>query len=222
MRRQDDAVDTLLLSEILATRLCHDLSGQANVLAGAIEELTDSPTPDPEALGLASEASALLVNRLRLARVAWGAPGGPIDVAEFRRLADSIPRRNVALDLDGMDATACFAPTGSRLALNVLMLATECLPAGGIVEVHGQPQLDLVVRIVGPRAAWPTGLAGMIADPAAALEGLRLCDHVAAARLLQAPLTALIAHATGHRIRMLLGPVPEPAPPLLIGLGPLH
>jgi hypothetical protein len=218
MRRQDDAVDTLMLSEILATRLCHDLSGQVNVLAGAIEELNDSPNPDPEALGLASQASTALVSRLRLARAAWGASAGPMSIAEFRQLADSIPRRNVHMDFDGMDTWACFAPSAARLALNVLILAAESLPGGGVVEVHGQPQLDMVVRIAGPRAAWPTGLAGMIADPSAALEGLRLCDHVSAARLLQAPLTALIAHATGQRIRMLLGPLPDPAPPLLLGL----
>jgi histidine phosphotransferase ChpT len=222
MRRQDDVVDTLTLSEILATRLCHDLSSQANVLASAIEELQESSSSDPEALGLAAEASAALVNRLRLARAAWGASAASMSVAEFRQICATIPRRNVRMDLDGLDAGLNFAPAGARLALNVLMLAAECLPGGGVVEMHGQPQLDLVVRIAGPKAAWPTGLAGMIADPSAALEGLRLCDHVAAARLLQAPLTALIAHATGQRIRMLLGPLPEPAPPLLLGLSQLH
>ncbi len=222
MRRQQDAVDALLLAEILATRLCHDLSGQVNALAGALEELQGGAELDREAVDLANEASLALMRRLRLARAAWGRGGGPMTVLECRSLVRGIARRGIRMDLDGLDSNASFAPSAARLTLNVLMLAVESLPGGGLVEVHGQPELDLVVRITGPRAAWPIGLAGMFADPAAALEQLRLADTVAAARAMQAPLTALIAHTTGHRVSMLLGPLPEPAPPLLIGLAPLH
>jgi len=222
MRRQQDAVDALVLAEILAIRLCHDLSGQVNALVGAIEELQGGVDHDPEALDLASEAGLALMHRLRLVRAAWGRGGGPMSVAECCSLIGHVSRRGIRMDLDGLDGTRSFAPSAARLTLNVLMLAAESLPGGGVVEVHGQPELDLVVRITGPRAAWPTGLAGMFADPAAAMEELRLGDPVAAARSMQAPLTALIAHATGQRISMLLGPHSEPAPPLLVGLAPLH
>ncbi len=222
MRRQQDAVDALVLAEILATRLCHDLSGQVNALAGAIEELQSGADPDAEALTLASEAGLALMHRLRFARAAWGRGGGPMSVTECRSLVGNIARRGIRLDMDGLDGAGSFAPSGARLTLNVLVLAMESLPGGGVVEVHGQPQLDLVVRITGPGAAWPTGLAGMFADTTAAIEELRLADPVAAARSIQAPLTALIAHATGQRVSMLLGPHPEPAPPLLVGLAPLH
>lgn len=222
MRRQQDAVDARVLAEILATRLCHDLSGQVNALAGALEELQVGADLDPEALDLANEAGLALTHRLRLARAAWGRGGGPMSVGECHSLISGMSRRGVRLDLDGLDGRASFAPSAARLTLNVLMLAIESLPGGGLVEVHGQPELDLVVRISGPRAAWPIGLAGMFADPAVAMEELRLDDPVAAARSMQAPLTALIAHATGQRISMLLGPLPEPTPPLLVGLAPLH
>jgi histidine phosphotransferase ChpT len=222
MRRQEDALEALVLAEILTTRLCHDLSGQVNALTGAVEELQEGSAPDPEALGLANEAGTALVQRLRLARAAWGVASGPMSVEECRRLADCIPRRGVRLDLDGMSGAASFAPSAARLTLNVLMLAAECLPGGGVIEVHGQPELDLLVRIQGPRAAWPPGLAAMIGDSSAAMEMLRQSDPLTGARSMQAPLTALIAHATGQRISMLLGPNAEPAPPLLISLAPLH
>ena len=88
-------------------------------------------------------------------------------------------------------------------------------------EVSGKPERDLLVRIRGPRAAWPAGMAGMMADPAEAIDHLRRIDGMAAAKTLQASLIALIAHATGHRISFLLGPQTEDAPPLLVALAPV-
>lgn len=222
MNVQQDSRDLLFLAETLATRLCHDLSGQVNAIAGAAEELRDTSPPDRDAIDLANDAAEALVSRLRLARAAWGRLGGPMGVDEWRALAAIMPRRGVKLDLDGVAGDGFFAPAAARLGLNVLLLATEALPAGGVVEVAGQPDQDIVVRIHGPRAAWPTGLAGMIADPAAAIEVLRRADGVAAARTMQAPLTVLMAHTSGQRISLLMGPQAEAAPPLLVAFAATH
>lgn len=216
-------MDALLLAETLATRLCHDLSGELNALTGAMEVLREEPSPDPEALDLANDAGVALVRRLRLARAAWGQVAAPMAVAEWRMLAQGLPHRGVRMELGGVDDTASFTPAAARLSLNVLLLAAEALPGGGVVDATGHPLQDMVVRIRGPRAAWPTGLAGMLADPCAAVELLRQYDTPATAtRALQAPLTALIAHAAGLRVSMLLGPNTEMAPPLLVSLAPLH
>lgn len=222
MSRNQDVVDALVLAEILTTRLCHDLAGHVSALTSAVEVLRDDPIPDPEALDLANDAGIALVNRLRLARSAWGRVGGPMAVDELRALAEALPHRGVRMALDGVDDSGSFAPAAARLTLNVLLLAAEALPLGGIVEACGQPQQDLVVRIRGPQAAWPAGFASMLTDPAAAVGSLRQTDVVAATRSLQASFTALIAHATGQRVSLLLGPRPEAAPPLLINLAPLH
>jgi histidine phosphotransferase ChpT len=218
--RQGDA-DALFLAETLATRLCHDLSGQVNAMVGAVEVMQHDAT-DPEALGLATDAGDSLVRRLRLARSAWGGLGGPMTVDEWRTLVDGMARRGVRLDLDGVTGSGCFAPAAARLALNVMLLASECLPAGGVIEAAGDPDQDLLVRITGPRAAWPSGLAAMIADPDEAMEILRQADAVSAARSLQASLTAMIAHAGGQRLSFLFSAEAEAAPPLLVGLVPVH
>jgi len=222
MKGRQEAADALLLAEALAARLCHDLSGQVNALVGAVEVMRDDPAPDPEAIDLASDAGEALVRRLRLARSAWGSGGGPMAVAEWRSLVDGMARRGVRLDLDGVAGAGSFTPAAARLSLNVMLLACECLPAGGVIEVAGEPHQDLLVRISGPRAAWPAGLAAMIGDPAEAMQTLRRADTVAAARSLQASLTALIAHASGQRLSFLLGAGAEAAPPLLVGLVPVH
>jgi histidine phosphotransferase ChpT len=218
MSRHHDPMDGLLLAETLAVRLCHDLSGQVNALTGCMEILREEA--DPEALALAGDAADMLARRLRLARAAWGRTGGPMSVAEWRQLAEALARRNVVFALDEVDPTEHFAPAAARLTLNLLILAAESLPAGGVIEVAGQPGQDLMVRISGPRAAWPAGLAGMLADPDLAWESLRQADPTMASRALQAPLTALIAHAEGLRISMLMGPQAEAAPPLLVTLAP--
>jgi histidine phosphotransferase ChpT len=222
MISRQESVDALFLAEILATRLCHDLSGQVNALVGAVEMLHEDPSPDAEVITLANDAGESLVRRLRLARAAWGRVAGPIGVEEWRALLDGAPRRGVRIDFDGLNANGSFAPSAARLTLNVILLAIESLPAGGVIEVVGEPEQDIIVRIRGPRAGWPPGLAGMLVSPAEAVEALRRGDALAAARTLQGPLTALIAHATGQRISLLLAPQMEDAPPLLVGLAPLH
>lgn len=215
---RQDSVSALFLAEILAMRLCHDLSGQMNALAGAIEELRDTEVADRDTIELASDASESLVRRLRLARAAWGRSDSPMAVDEWRALVEVMPRRGVELDLDGINQAGIFAPAAARLTLNVLLLAAEALPAGGVIQVAGEPDQDILVRIHGPRAAWPAGLAAMMADPAEAIDHLGRTEGVAAARMLQAALTALIAHASGQRLSFLLGPAAETAPPLLVAL----
>jgi len=215
-------MDALFLAETLAARLCHDLSGQVNALVGAVEIMRDEPGPDTDVIGLANDAGEALVRRLRLARAAWGRGGGAMGMDEWRALVEGMPRRGVRIDLDGVSTTGFFAPAAARLTLNVMLLATESFPAGGVVQVAGQPELDFVVRIHGPHASWPPGFAGMIANPSAALEWLRDPDLMVAARTLQAALTALIAHAADLRISLLMGAQTEDAPPLLVGLTPVQ
>ena len=99
----------------------------------------------------------------------------------------------------------------ARLLLNVLMLGVESLPGGGTLACARQPDGDIVIRITGPRAAWPDGLASCLTDPAAAARMLQ--DP----RSVQAPLTALLASRPGPRLTMLFSAgVADPAPPLLI------
>ncbi len=220
-------MDALLLAETLAARLCHDLAGFANALTGAIDELREAPQDPAEALALAQDAGDALVRRLRLVRAAWGGlsaddADAPMAFAEWRALAQGITRRGLHLDLDGLLPAPGFTPPAARLMLNLVLLAGEALPAGGVVRLAGRPDQDVVLQIDGPRAAWPTGLAAMLADPAGAVAILRAGDQAGPRHLLQATLTALVAHATGRRVSMLMGPPDVAAPPLLASLAPVN
>ena len=222
MHERNDANDALLLAEVLATRLCHDLSGNLNALVGAVDLLRDEPEAAEEALVLATDAATALVRRLRLLRAAWGGNGAALGVDELRTMIDGAFGHRLRIDLSRLAKSGSFAPMAARVTLNVLLLAAESLPMGGVVEIAGDPNHDLIVTITGPRAAWPAGLAMMLADPAEARRCLRATAGALAARTLQAPLTAWIAHATGLRLTFLLANETESAPPLLMALTQLH
>ena len=206
-------VGSLHLAELLCSRLCHDLSGILGSLLGVLE-IAREEQAESETLAVAEETAVELTQRLRLLRAAWGQDSGPVDAAELQSYAESLfASRRVRLDLLGMATEAEFPPGAGRLLLNILLLAAESLPGGGIVALSGSPASNVVVTIAGPRAAWPAGLVGFLTDEASAW------STAVTARHLQAPLTALIARQHGIRLSMLMsaGTGREAAlPPLLL------
>lgn len=208
----------LRLAELFATRICHDLSGPLNTLMGALELVNEDPEGAPDALPLAGDASVLLGHRLRLLRAAWGGGAGAMRVDEIAAMATGLPGRRLQLELDALDSAQQFSADASRLLLNVLMLAAEALPGGGTIRLTGDGAEHLLLQIDGHNAAWPPGLVGYLADPAAAQRALT--DDGAGPRMLQAPIVALLAAVSGLRVSMLLGAAGEAAPPLLLALQP--
>lgn len=206
----------LRLAELLAVRLCHDLSGPLGTLMGALELVADDPQSAAEALPLAGDVSAALGRRLRLLRAAWGGATASMSVAEFAALAEGAQVRRARIDLEGLDPAARFSPAAARVALNVVLLAAEALPGGGTAAFSGDPASDVVVTLAGPRAAWPSGFAAYLGDESLAWQALQSGDDGQASRGIQAVLTVLIARASRIRLSLLLSPTADTVPPLLM------
>lgn len=203
--------DGLRLAELLAARLCHEVSGPAGTLAGAVEIARTEPDSAAEALDIAAKAAAGLAARLRLLRAAWAGGAEALDIAALRALCTGLPRY-VWADLGGLPADQCFPAGSAQVLLNVLLLAAESLPKGGVVTLgEAGPDTALVVPR-GQDAAWPPGLSAWMADPAPAWRAAAS----AAPRLLQGPLTALLAHGAGVRLSFAFAADAEAAPPLLV------
>jgi histidine phosphotransferase ChpT len=203
--------DGLRLAELLAARLCHEVSDSADTLAGAVEIARTEPGSAAEALAIAAKAAAVLAARLRLLRAAWAGVAEALDVSALRTLCAGLPR-HAWVDLDGLPAGYCFPAAAAQVLLNVLLLAAESLPKGGVVIVgEAGPDATLVVPR-GQNAAWPRGLATWMADPATPWRAIAS----AAPHRLQGPLTALVAHAAGARMSFALAADAEAAPPLLL------
>lgn len=208
---------SLRLAELLCARLCHDLSGPLGAVIGVLE-IAREEQPDSETLALAEDTAVELGQRLKLLRAAWGQDGDDMDAGRLRGLADCLSSsRRVRLDLAGLEPDAVFPPPAARVILNLVLLAAESLPGGGIVALSGSPGGSILMTISGPRAAWPAGFAICINDETAAWEAMMIDP-----RRLQAPLTALFARGYGFRLSMLMpaGPMgeAEPLPPLLLSL----
>jgi histidine phosphotransferase ChpT len=212
----------LRLAELMAMRLCHDLAGTVGTVSGALDVAMEDPGFAAEANSLARAAADTLVARLRLLRAAWSGHGAALDCPAILALASGLSATGVTVSVEGVRGAGRFSPAAGRLVLNVLMLAAESLPGGGVVALVGEMDGELAVRLDGKHAAWPAGLAGWLADEArawAALEAPRSsagAPDAAAARRLQGPLTALIAHAEGLDIAMPIGAAAASGPPPLV------
>jgi histidine phosphotransferase ChpT len=212
--------DPLRLAELLAVRLCHDLSSPLGTLMGALELAAEDPRSAGESMALANDVSTVLGQRLRLLRAAWGGGAPALGVVEIAAMAEGLHRgRRLRLDFDALDPNGRFTAPAARLVLNVLMLAAESLPTGGVVTLTGDPAGDLTVSISGPRALWPPRFALYLADEGAAWQALGADDDVDASRGLQALLTALLARTTGLRLSFAVSAAAQTAAPLLLSLG---
>lgn len=198
-----DQSNALRVAEILAARLCHDLSGPIGGLNHALALLADDLPADHEALVLAREAGEDLARRLRLRRAAWGQGGPALDLPALRAIAEE-PRTE--LDVTGLPPATEFAPPMARTLLNLILVAREGLRRGGRIALSGMAD-DVFIAIDGPGAAWPRVLYQCLSDETAAMTAI---DD---ARTLQTPLTWLLVRGQGLRLSMLLGPGPG-APPL--------
>jgi histidine phosphotransferase ChpT len=192
--------DTIRLVELVCARLCHDLGGLIGTVGNALEMVAEDAGRDNEVLAFASSAARALTQRLRLLRAAWGPEVDTIALPALVRLVTpALAARRVGLDTKGLAPDSVFSPPVGRVVLNLIVLACDCLPQGGTIVLMGEPA-DMLVRIDGPGATWPSGLAACLRNEAAALKALT------GPRSVQMPLTVLLALSRNLRLSPVLGP----------------
>ncbi len=163
----------LQLAELMAARLCHDLVGPIGAVANGVELLSDGGAGDAEVTGLIAVSARQATRRLQWFRVAFGSASGlPSSAmfAETRRLAQGLfEDGRVTLEWGAPDPTAEAAATreAAKLALNLSLLALECLPRGGTVQVRIEPKstsLHLNVAAVGTSARIPDDMQSALRE----------------------------------------------------------
>jgi histidine phosphotransferase ChpT len=197
----------LRLIELASTRLCHDISGLVGSLECALAASADATAHESNVERTASGTAQALATRLDLRRAAWGPDGDPLSLAHLRHLARGLPE-TVVVDVSAMEQNALFTAATGRIVLNLLLLAVDSLPSGGTVALAGEPD-DLFVRISGAAAGWPTGTAVCLVDEAEARSALT------DGRNLQMAVTALLAHAAGIRLSVVMSPTARNKPAIL-------
>ncbi|PWS35548.1 hypothetical protein DFH01_18285 [Falsiroseomonas bella] len=148
------------LAQAVCTRLCHDLGGPTGALAGALELLEG--TAD-EAAEVARDAVRIIDRRLRFWRAAVGGPSSDLDVPTLAQLAEGLTLgRKAVVDFSGL-APAPIPPGLAQPLLMAMLVGVEAMPRGGILHVAGDPAEGIGLRPDGPGAAWPPGLAALLA-----------------------------------------------------------
>lgn len=131
----------LLVSELLASRLCHDLVGPVSAISNGLELVAEPDLGmDEEALELVGGSVEQVSNALQFFRLAYGAAGGRIgSLEEVRGLGAAFLKHHKAV-LDWPASVPLSVPDGTpKLLLNMIALAVEALPRGGRVRVLLQP-----------------------------------------------------------------------------------
>ncbi|WP_420547319.1 histidine phosphotransferase family protein [Curvivirga sp.] len=130
----------LRFSELLISRLCHELVGAAGAIGNGIEYLEEhsEQIADTEVVSLLSNSSVQLTSRLKFYRVAYGFAGNAIDnIAELRSLAfrfyDADP--DVSLTWQMAPIAPDLSAGEGRLILNVILLARQSIGLAGDINV---------------------------------------------------------------------------------------
>lgn len=210
-------VDPMRLADLVCARLCHDLSGPLGTVMGSAELAGGNATLAAEALTLLGDAAGELGRRLALFRAAWTDGLGPLSAEQIAVLAAGLPAgRKLRVDLSGLDPAIIFPAAVGRVLLNVLLLAQEALPRGGMVSLSGGGAGDVLAEIAGRDAAWPAALGEAMANPEAGWTA------VTGPRAIVAPLTIQIARDAAVGLSFLLSsnPAATAPPPLRITFPP--
>lgn len=144
-----DVAQELLLTELVCSRICHDLVGPVGAINAGAELMGEGGVNDQEALALMQRSGQEAARRLQLFRLALGRAGNRVDVGSMR---DALMR---AYETDGkihlrwqdIDIDA----THGRLVLNMVMLAREALPFGGEIDVFCESDGRIRVDMAGKK-----------------------------------------------------------------------
>ncbi len=162
----------LRVLHLLCSRLCHDLVGPVGAINNGIELMQDFDAGiEKEALSLISESATRVSERLQFFRAAYGlATGSAATAADARGLVGgAIEANRVTLEWSPNDAVdqVALVEGGVKLLLNMVMLSTEALVRGGVVQVtltQADGGLDAVVRAVGEGASFSDEVVAGLQD----------------------------------------------------------
>ena len=163
----------LTLLSLLCSKLCHDLVGPISAIGNGVEILEDEDDPEmrKQAVALLAHSAELAANRLKFMRLAFGAAGGEgvaITLTEARRTAaDFLADGRGELDwpVSSDEENLGMDKTGVKILLNLILIANDTIPRGGIVRVdlkraesNGRTVIHAAVRSEGSGARLGEGV----------------------------------------------------------------
>lgn len=168
-------IDPARLSAFIASRICHDLVSPVSSVTNALD-LLDEPGDQEmkaQAESLLHEGADKAAARIQFLRYAFGSIGlnaGAADIHEARKITENfVKSHKPSVDWDIQADHLSFSHV--RLMMNLVMMAVESLPRGGVVNIRIRSEaggLTITLTAKGDRARLKEDIAAAVAgkDPA--------------------------------------------------------
>ena len=183
-------IENTRLTALVASRICHDMVEPMSAIIQGLEMIkgADGKT-DPDALSLLDHGVGKAWAKLEFFRfaMAGAVAEGDSTIDEGREVAIKLYSVLKAELKWSVPAIAMPRPA-VRVIVNLLLIANECLPRGGVVEVTGKAG-EVIITATGPRAKLREATA-------VALKGDAGDEHLSG-HTIQPTLTGLLARQGG-------------------------
>jgi histidine phosphotransferase ChpT len=194
------APDTLELAALLCSRVCHDLISPVGAIVNGLEVMDDNPTAEDRefALDLIRKSAKTASARLQFCRLAFGAAGSAgaqIDLGDAENMARG-HLEDAKTKLTWNLPRLLLAKNRVKLLLNMLVIAQQTIPRGGVLNVEPVGEGDAMtfrVTATGMNARLPQAIVEMLAS-----EQATMVD----AHAVQPYYTRLLAQSCGWKVSL--------------------
>ena len=150
----------LRVAELMCSRLCHDLISPISAINNGIELMNENDEgiidSSIELLGTGAKQA---LDRLSFYRLAFGLAGGGAIISwnEIRNILEIFAaerKTTIVWTREPEQPDKILSHILAKLVVNVVYLAMECLPRGGVISVDNLEQKapePIVVRLEGPK-----------------------------------------------------------------------
>ena len=167
--------DILELAALLCSRVCHDLISPVGAIVNGLEVLDDNPKPDDRefALDLIRKSAKTASARLQFCRLAFGAAGSAgaqIDLGDAQSMARG-HLEDAKTKITWNLPRVLLAKNRVKLLLNMMVIAQQTIPRGGVITVDPIGEGDALsfrVAASGLNARMPQNIADLLASTQAA------------------------------------------------------
>jgi histidine phosphotransferase ChpT len=165
------APDILELAALLCSRVCHDLISPVGAIVNGLEVLDDNPKPDDRefALDLIRKSAKTASARLQFCRLAFGAAGSAgaqIDLGDAENMARGHLEDNKTKITWNLPR-ALLPKNKVKLLLNMMIIAQQTIPRGGVLTVDPVGEGDAIgfrVAAAGLNARLPQSIAELLSS----------------------------------------------------------
>ena len=127
------------ITELVCTRMCHDLVGNVGVLSNALELMKEDPSDDEDLTSLLQDSAKILSSRLKFFRLAFGLKNAqPKDMSDFKNVVENYlstlgnPQTPVQISLN-LQTVSLY-----KIVMLCVMALADTFIKGGKIDVTEQ------------------------------------------------------------------------------------